>query len=130
MNVSLKPTMWIVFGALCALLIGWAYFRSSACRESRLEIRNSNTCKVDPGALEREIRIDLPIGSSLPTVESYLRNHAIDFGYDVPTNSVVAIVRNLKGSTLLANGSLSIQFRFDDSSKLKVIDAKVRYTGL
>ena len=79
--------------------------------------------------LEREIRAGLPLGSSLSTVEDFLAKRGIEFSFDLPSKSVYAVARKLKGSTASASKSLQLQFRFDDASKLKSIDAKVLYTG-
>jgi hypothetical protein len=80
-------------------------------------------------ALEREIRGELPLGSSLSTVEDMLRKRGIEFGFEESSNTVYAVARKLKGSTTLTSRSLAIQFHFDDASKLKSFDAKVLYTG-
>jgi hypothetical protein len=80
-------------------------------------------------ALEREIRIGLPLGSSLSTVEDFLRKRGIEFSFEGSSKSVYAVARKLKGSTTLTSKCLTLQFYFDDASKLKSIDAKVQYTG-
>lgn len=80
--------------------------------------------------LEREFRIGLPLGSSLPTVENFLRNRGIEFSSEGPPRSVLAVARKLKGSTISTSKSLTLQFHFDEAWKLKELDAKVLYTGL
>ncbi len=80
-------------------------------------------------ALEREIRIGLPLGSSLPTVQDFLTQKGAEFSVDPSSKSAHAMIRNLKGSTISASQSLTVRFHFDDSLKLKSLDAKVVYTG-
>lgn len=80
-------------------------------------------------ALEHEIRIGLPLGSSLFTVEDFLSKRGIEFSFEESSKSVYAVARKLKGSTTFASESLTLQFCFDDASKLKSFDAKVKYTG-
>jgi hypothetical protein len=72
--------------------------------------------------LEREIRIGLPIGSPLSTVEAYLKRRNVEF--HVNGQTVNALARGLKGSTMVTRRDLLLQFHFDDSSTLKSIDAK------
>jgi len=84
---------------------------------------------ADGAALEREIRAGLPLGSSLSTVEGLLSMRGLEFSFDESPKSVYALARKLKGSTAFASKSLQLEFRFDDASKLKSIDAKVLYTG-
>lgn len=80
-------------------------------------------------ALEYEIRTALPLGSSLSTVEDFLGKRGIEFRFEESSKSVYAIARKLKGSTMLVSESLTLQFHFDDASKLKSLAAKVKYTG-
>jgi hypothetical protein len=47
-----------------------------------------------------------------------------------PSKTLYAIVRRLKGGSILTSRSLAFQFHFDGSMKLHSIDAKVIYTGL
>jgi hypothetical protein len=80
-------------------------------------------------ALEREIRIGLPLGSSLPTVQDFLAKRGAEFSFDPSSKSAHAIIRNLIGSTIAVSQSLTLRFHFDDSLKLKTLDAKLVYTG-
>ena len=84
---------------------------------------------MTPEALEREIRSELPIGSPVISVGEYLKQRGIEYSFEAPTKILYATARKLKGSTKLASKSLTLQFHFDNASKLKSIEAKVSYTG-
>jgi hypothetical protein len=79
--------------------------------------------------LEAEIRSGLPLGSSLPVVEGFLAKRRVEFSFDEPSKSVRAVIRKLKGSTIVASKSLTLRFKFDEGLKLKSLDGKVVYTG-
>jgi len=64
----------------------------------------------------------LPLGSSLVTVDEFLKKRDIEHSFDKSSKTVYATVRKLKGSTALTSESLSLKFHFDDDSKLKSID--------
>ncbi len=106
-------------GCLIVLMAVWGQRRNHATM--------ANSATSDE--LEREIRAALPLGSSLSSVEGFLSKRGLEFSFDKSSGSVFAIARKLKGSTALASKSLQLQFRFDDDSRLKSIDAKVLYTG-
>jgi hypothetical protein len=84
---------------------------------------------VDAEALEREIRLGLPLGSPLSTVEAFLSKRGIESSLDRESKVVYAVARKLKGSTIVATKSLTLRFYFGDGSKLRSVDAKVQYTG-
>lgn len=89
----------------------------------------SDVHRMDAEALERDIRIGLPIGSSLSTVEDFLGQRGIEFSFDSSARSIYAVAHKLRGSTISASKSLQFQFRFDGALKLKSVDAKALYTG-
>lgn len=84
---------------------------------------------VNADALEREVRAQLPAGSSLSRVEEFLNQRGIAFSYDASSGALTGMVRKVKGSTFLVTKSLQLRFQFDDASTLKSIDSKARYTG-
>ena len=84
---------------------------------------------VNAEHLERELRAQVPPGSSLAHVEELLSQRGIPFSYDGPSGSLTGIVRKVKGSTFFVTKSLELRFRFDDAARLKSIDSKVLYTG-
>jgi hypothetical protein len=89
----------------------------------------SHKSQADADVLEREIRGSLPIGSTVSAVEDSLKTHGLESHFDAPSKTIYAVARKLKGSTLVTRKDLALKFYFDDSSKLKAIDAKVVYTG-
>jgi hypothetical protein len=89
----------------------------------------TDTSRVTAEALEREVRTGLPIGSSLATVDNFLAKREIEHSFNASSKTVYAIVNKLKGGSIFAKKSLSVQLHFDDSLKLKSIDTKALYTG-
>jgi hypothetical protein len=85
--------------------------------------------KTSPEALDQEIRSALPIGSSLVTVDEYLKKRGIEFSFEPSTKTLYATARKLKGSTMVSSKSLTLQLSFDDAEKLKSLETKVAYTG-
>jgi hypothetical protein len=83
----------------------------------------------DAKVLEREIRVGLPLGSSLSTVDEFLGKRGIEHSFAAPSKTIYAIVRKTNGSDLLITEELTFRFHFDDALKLKSIDAKVELTG-
>ncbi len=106
-------------GCLIALMAVWG------ARRNHSTMANSPTSEE----LEREVRAELPIGSSLSIVEGFLTTRRLEFSFQKSSRTIVAIARQLPGSTAVVIKSLQLEFRFDDASKLKSIDAKVLYTG-
>ena len=104
---------------LCAIAIGLLLFVPRLFVDQRFPETSSE--------LEQEIRVGLPIGSSLSTVEAYLRRRNVEFYVDGQT--VNAFARGLKESTMVTRRDLLLQFHFDDSSSLKSIDAKPGITS-
>jgi len=89
----------------------------------------NNTHRVDAPILEREIRSELPMGSSLPTVEGSLRRHDLKFSFDARSKTIYAAAHKIKGSNVLTTKDLMFKFHFDDSMRLTSIDAQILYTG-
>lgn len=84
---------------------------------------------VNGASLEREVRAQLPPGTSLPRVEEFLSQRGIAFSYDGKSCTLTGMIRKVKGSTFLVTKSVQLRFQFDDGSKLKSINSKVLYTG-
>ena len=89
----------------------------------------TDTSRVNTEALEREVRTGLPIGSFLATVDDFLTKRGIEHSFSSSSKTVYAVVKKLKGGSILACKSLTFQFHFDDSMKLQFIETKVLYTG-
>jgi hypothetical protein len=85
--------------------------------------------QVSAETLEGSVRAELPIGSSLSTVEGFLQQRGIEFSFQASDKTVYAVVRKVKGSTFIIRQDMTFKFNFDDSSKLMSIDAKAIYTG-
>ena len=115
-------TVRAVAGVGCLALVCVIFLHQKSCTRTP-------TGAAEAQALEREIRIGLPLGSSLATVEDFLAKHRIEFSFEESSRSVNAIARKLETSPTLVSTSLKLRFYFDNASKLKVLDAKVAYTG-
>lgn len=111
-----------VAGVGCLALVCLIFLHQKSCIMTP-------TGSAEAQALEREIRIGLPLGSSLSTVEDFLGKHRIEFSFEESSRSVNAIARKLETGTTLVSTSLKLRFYFDDASELKDLDAKVAYTG-
>jgi hypothetical protein len=59
---------------------------------------------------EREIRGELPLGTSLSTVEESLGSRRVEYSFEPSSKTVYAIVGQLKGSTIVASKSLRSSF--------------------
>lgn len=84
---------------------------------------------VSAERFDRELRAQLPLGSSLSSVEDLLNQRGIPFSYDGSSRTLTAMVRIAKGSTFLVTKSLQLRFQFDGGSRLNSIDSKALYTG-
>jgi hypothetical protein len=73
-----------------------------------------------------QIRADLPVGSSLARVDSYLNQHQIEHSYYWKSNQVTAIIRNVRGDGLVQT-DLNLVFSFDEYKTLRDILAKPAY---
>ena len=62
-------------------------------------------------------------------VQDFLVKRGAEFSFDTSSKSVRAIIRGLKGSTILTSKSLTLRFDFDQDLKLKNLDTNVVYTG-
>jgi hypothetical protein len=119
----------IALAVVCAASLLWMFSARRADHVLMADGAMADTHRMSPETLEQQIRSELPIGSQLITVDEYLKKRGIEFSFDAPTKTLYATARKLKGSTMLSSKSLTLQFYFDDASKLKSIDAKVSYTG-
>jgi hypothetical protein len=127
--MSLKSTVLIVVAVICAAAFSWWFLMRRDAQNVNAERTMLDYHQMKPQALEQEIRAALPLGSSLVTVDEFLKKRDIEHSFDQSSRTVYATVRKLKGSTSLTSESLTLKFHFDDDSKLKSIDSKVLYTG-
>jgi hypothetical protein len=124
-----RSMLLIALAVVCAASLLWMFSARRADHVLMADGAMADTHRMSPETLEQQIRSELPIGSQLITVDEYLKKRGIEFSFDAPTKTLYATARKLKGSTMLSSKSLTLQFYFDDASKLKSIDAKVSYTG-
>jgi hypothetical protein len=74
-----------------------------------------------------QIRTDLPIGSSLGKVESYLDQHDLQYSYFSRSREITAIVHNVRRDALVQPDQFLV-FRFDAERRLADIEANPVYT--
>ena len=72
-----------------------------------------------------QIRADLPRGSSLERVDSYLDQHQIEHTYYRRSNQVIANIHNVQRDALVRE-DLYLVFSFDEYKSLRDILAKPR----
>jgi hypothetical protein len=75
-----------------------------------------------------QIRSDLPPGTSLEKVDSYLTQHQVEHSYFRKDNQVMALVRNVRRDGLV-QADVSLIFSFDNDRTLTNVLAKPAYTG-
>lgn len=75
-----------------------------------------------------QIRADLPPGSSLRKVDSYLDQHQIEHTYYRRSNQVTATIHNVQRDALVRE-DLDLVFSFDEYKGLRDILAKPTYTS-
>jgi hypothetical protein len=85
--------------------------------------------KVDPRAVESEIRNELPIGSPISTVDRFLSDRGIEHSFQPSTKTGYAVVRRVKGSNAIIQEDLGFTFEFDKALTLTSIQAKKELTG-
>ena len=75
-----------------------------------------------------QIRTDLPPGSSLGRVDSYLGQHQIDYTYYRRSNQVTAVIHHIQRDALV-RPDLNLVFQFDEYRNLINIEANPAYTS-
>ncbi len=78
--------------------------------------------------LERDVRIQVPLGSSRAFVESFLTEEGMKNSYNSALNATLANAPCLKGSGIIVK-SLGLTFRFDNQLRLVSIESHVHLTG-
>ena len=74
-----------------------------------------------------QIQTDLPVGSSLARVDSYLDQHQIDHTYYRRSNQITGYIHNIQRDALVRE-DLYLVFSFDQFKSLRDIEAKPAYT--
>jgi hypothetical protein len=85
--------------------------------------------EVTAAKLDRDVRSDLPLGSTRALVENFLAKEGMRFSFDASSQTILANAPYVKGSNFVVFESLGFTFRFDDAMKLKSIDSRVHITG-
>lgn len=116
--------------ALCAAVaaMGSALLSRSACRAATKNGTVRDFREFTGEDLERDVRSQVPLGSSRAFVEGFLTKERMKFSYDSSLNATLANAPCLKGSGIVVK-SLGLTFRFDHESKLASIESRVRLTG-
>jgi len=124
--------LWAIGTVSClALCIGLA---------SLLLERSARRAATDNGAirdfhdvtaekLDRDVRRNLPLGSTRAFVEEFLAKEGMRFSFDASSQTIHANAPYVKGSNFVIHESLGFTFQLDDASKLKSIDSRVHLTG-
>ena len=85
--------------------------------------------QVTAEELDREVRAQVPLGSTRAFVEGYLNRERMRFNFDPSSRAIRANAPYLKGSSFLIFETLAFEFQFDGDWKLKSIDSSVHLTG-
>ncbi len=123
--------LWVV-GALvlCVVVaaVGSALLSRSACRAATKSGTVRDFRSFSGEELERDVRGQVPLGSSRTFVENFLMKEEMKFSYDPSLNATLASAPCLKGSGIVVK-SLGLTFRFDHESKLVSIESHIHLTG-
>ena len=129
-NMS-RWVLWTVGAVvLCAAVaaVGSALLSRSACRTATKDGTVRDFRNFTGEGLERDVRGQVPLGSSRAFVENFLTKEGMKFSYDSSLNATLASAPCLKGSGIVVK-SLGLTFRFDHESKLVSIESRVHLTG-
>lgn len=118
--------LWTV-GAVVAA-VGSVLLSRSACRAATKNGTVRDFRNFTGEELERNVRGQVPLGSSRTFVENFLTKEKMKFSYDSSLNATLASAPCLKGSGIVVK-SLGLTFRFDHESKLVSIESRVHLTG-
>lgn len=115
---------------LCAVVaaVGSVLLSRSACRAATKNGTVRDFRNFTGEELERNVRGQVPLGSSRTFVENFLTKEKMKFSYDSSLNATLASAPCLKGSGIVVK-SLGLTFRFDHESKLVSIESRVHLTG-
>jgi len=115
---------------LCAAVaaVGSVLLSRSACHAATKNGTVRDFRNFTGEELERDVRDQVPLGSSRAFVENFLTKEEMKFSYDSSLNAILANAPCLKGSGIVVT-SLGLTFRFDHESKLVSIESRVHLTG-
>jgi hypothetical protein len=127
-----RRVLWTASVASClALCIGLAslLLERSARRAATDNGAVKDFHEVTAEKLDRDIRSNLPLGSTRAFVEDFLTKEGMRFNFYASSQTILANAPYVRGSNFLVYESLGFTFQFGDASKLKSIDSKVHLTG-
>jgi hypothetical protein len=114
---------------LCAAAaVGSVLLSRSACRAATKNGTVRDFRNFTGEEVERDVRGQVPLGSSRAIVENFLMREEMKFSYDSSLNATLASAPCLKGSGIVVK-SLGLTFRFDHESKLVSIESRVHLMG-
>ena len=114
---------------LCAAVaaVGSVLLSRSACRAATKNGTVRDFRNFTGEELERDVRGQVPLGSSRAFVENFLTKEGMKFSYDSSLNATLASAPCLKGNGIVMK-SLGLTFRFDHEAKLVSIESHVHLT--
>jgi hypothetical protein len=115
---------------LCAgvATVGSVLLSRSACRAATQNRTVRDFRNFTGEELERDVRAQVPLGSSRAIVENFLTKEEMKFTYDSSLNATLANAPCLKGSGIVVK-SLGLTFRFNHESRLVSIESRVHLIG-
>jgi hypothetical protein len=124
---------WILWSVgavvLCAAVAAVGQLLSrSACRAATKNGTVRDFRNFTGEELERDVRGQVPLGSSRTIVENFLTKEEMKFSYDSSLNATLASAPCLRGSGVVVK-SLGLTFLFDHESRLVSIESRVHLTG-
>jgi hypothetical protein len=123
--------MWTVGTlVLCVVAagVGSVLLSRAACRAATGNGTIRDFSQFTKVQLERDVRSQVPMGSTRLFVEGFLTKEGMKFSYDPSRNATVASAPFLKGSGMVMK-SLGLTFRFDRDFKLTSIESHIHLTG-
>ena len=118
----------VLCAAAAVAAVGSVLLSRSACRAATKNGTVRDFRNFTGEEVERDVRGQVPLGSSRAIVENFLMREEMKFSYDSSLNATLASAPCLKGSGIVVK-SLGLTFRFDLESKLVSIESRVHLTG-
>ncbi len=89
--------------------------------------RLSNSLTIEQ--IKDRVTQDLRPGTSLEGVERYFTENDVEHGYYKDSNSVLAMIKNIRGGQLLIDKDAQIIVKLNDAHKVSSIEVKPVFTG-
>lgn len=84
--------------------------------------------KMNKNEIKQKLEKDLPVGSSLNKIITYLQSYNLESSYVEKENKIYAKIE--KEKKLFMHKNISVIFLLDDNKKLLSFKLKEEYTGL